>query len=221
MSKSRISIGRFRFRVNILDLSNAQDASGGIDPRLVTLFLQTWAAVDTLNGRELYSAQQQNSEVTHKVSIRYAPGILSRQVVGNAGRYYTIQYISDPDGRGKLLELFCSERNDSARLANITPATPTPPQDPRVVTITANYAAVAGDFILVDTTAGPITVTIPLSAGNGGKVISVKKISADANLVTCARSGADLLEFDTSITFDAKGVSAELEADGVAAWVLN
>jgi SPP1 family predicted phage head-tail adaptor len=115
MSKSRIAAGRFRFQIKILDLTNAQDTSGGIDPRLVSTFLQTWAAVDTLNGRELYAAQQNNSEVTHKVSMRYAPGIVARQVVANAGRYYTIEYVSDPDGRGKLLELYCSERNDSVR----------------------------------------------------------------------------------------------------------
>lgn len=116
MSRSRIEAGRFRNRVTILQLDDAQLSSGGIDPRNYSIFLTTWAKVETLTGRALSGAQQEGSSVTHKVSIRYAPGIVARQVVGHGERYFTIAYLSDPDGRGKLLELFCEEKNDSVRV---------------------------------------------------------------------------------------------------------
>ena len=46
-----------------------------------------------------------------------------------------------------------------------------------VVLKTANYNAVAGDFIEVDTSGGPVTITLPLSSANARATITVKKIS--------------------------------------------
>ena len=51
-----------------------------------------------------------------------------------------------------------------------------------VISKTANYTAVDGDFILADTSGGAFTVTLP-AASNGARV-SVKKIDASTNAVT-------------------------------------
>ena len=34
-----------------------------------------WAAVDPVSGREYYAAEQAQSEVTHKVRLRYRAGV--------------------------------------------------------------------------------------------------------------------------------------------------
>jgi SPP1 family predicted phage head-tail adaptor len=97
-----------------MDLNlSAKDSSGGFDPSAATTFLETWGAVYTLTGRDLVAAQQQVAEVTHKITIRYAPGVESNQVIFFDDRYYEIQTAQDPDGRKKVLELLCIERNDS------------------------------------------------------------------------------------------------------------
>jgi hypothetical protein len=93
--------------------------------------------------------------------------------------------------------------------------------DMNVVEKSSNYTAVANDFVLVDSSSGPVTITIPLAGSNANKRISVKKVSSDGNLVTLARTGADELEFDTSITFDDQGVSVDLISDGISSWVLS
>jgi hypothetical protein len=90
-----------------------------------------------------------------------------------------------------------------------------------VVEKSSSYSAVANDFVLVNSSAGPVTITIPASSANANKRITVKKVSSDGNMVTLARTGSDLLEFDTSITFDDQGVSVDLIADGISSWVLS
>lgn len=87
-----------------------------------------------------------------------------------------------------------------------------------VVKKTANYTAAGGEFVEVDSSAGPVTITLPKSSDNASKEISVKKISADSNLVTVARSNTDLVEFDTSVSFDMQGLTLDFIADGVTAW---
>jgi SPP1 family predicted phage head-tail adaptor len=99
-----------------MDLTLAQDASGGVDPTLATPFLETWAAVDTLSGRQLVAAQQEVSEVSHKITMRWSPGIVSSQVIFWDDRYFDIQAVQDPDGLRVMLQLLCMERNDSETL---------------------------------------------------------------------------------------------------------
>ncbi len=112
---TRIQAGQLRHRIKIMDLVNAQGPLGGTSPDNYTLFLETWASVYTLTGAEKYAASQQVSLVTHKITMRYAPGIVSSQIVLFDDKYFEIQTVQDPDGRHKMLELSCIERADSAR----------------------------------------------------------------------------------------------------------
>lgn len=55
------------------------------------------------------------------------------------------------------------------------------------------YTILAGDdVILVDTSGGAVTLTLPASTA-GGKVYRVKKTTADLNAVTTARAGSDTI----------------------------
>lgn len=112
---TRIEAGKLRHRIQIGDLTNAQGALGGTSPADYTPFLVTWASVYSLYGQEKYQASQAVSVVTHKITIRYAEGIVSRQVVLFDDKYFTIDAVHDPDGRHKMLELDCIESGDSAR----------------------------------------------------------------------------------------------------------
>ena len=57
-------------------------------------------------------------------------------------------------------------------------------------TKTANYTAVVGELVMVDSTSGNITITLPAAAS--GAVVGVKKLVA-ANVVTITRAGSDTI----------------------------
>lgn len=83
---------------------------------------------------------------------------------------------------------------------------------------TANYTAVINDVVLCDTSGGGFTVTLPASASNGNGIIIIKKISLDANVVTVARSSADLIDGQTSQSISAQYTAMEVIADGISNW---
>jgi hypothetical protein len=87
-----------------------------------------------------------------------------------------------------------------------------------VVLKTSNYNAVANDFVECDTSGGGFTVTLPLSAANGGKTITVKKISNDTNVLTIACSGADSIDSQPTQTTAIPNTAVENMADGFASW---
>ena len=144
------------------------------------------------------------------------PGIRIGQAVVAAGKNFTIrERLRESDGG--LTKLLLGD--GPASVGNVGTGGG---DDMNVVTKTSNYTASANDFVLVDSSAGPVTITIPLASANANKRISVKKISSDSNMVTVTRSGSDHLEIsDTTLTFDTQGVSIDLISDGVSKWVLD
>lgn len=65
-------------------------------------------------------------------------------------------------------------------------------------TKTAAYTAVAGELVMVDATAGPITITLP--AQSGGGPVAVKKLDSSANAVTITRAGTDTIGTQAATT---------------------
>lgn len=82
------------------------------------------------------------------------------------------------------------------------------------------YTAVAGDYVLASTASG-WTLTIPASSANKGRSIRVKKVSADANVLTIARSGSDTIDGATSQTITIQYNEMELTADGGTGWYIS
>lgn len=82
------------------------------------------------------------------------------------------------------------------------------------------YTAKPDDgIILVDTSGGAVTVTLPLASGLKTKVFTIKKNTSSANNITIARSGSDTIDGATSKTVS--GTSYEytrLVSDGSNWW---
>lgn len=116
---TRIRAGELRHRINILRPNSTQDTFGGTQIGDDSIFsADVPAKIETLTGRELLQAQQKVSEVTHRITIRWQPGIVALMNVGwfdERDRFFQIQDIFNPDGQHKKLELLCIERDDSAR----------------------------------------------------------------------------------------------------------
>jgi hypothetical protein len=83
---------------------------------------------------------------------------------------------------------------------------------------TTTYTAVAGDMVLANSAGGGFTVTLPLSSSNKNLSIRVKKTSSDSNTITVARSGADLIDGQTTQIFNRQYTDLEVTADGSGNW---
>ena len=109
-----MNIGKMRHIITILAPSTAPDALGG-ESGYTSLWTGA-AAVSALQGRELYNAQQIVAEVSHKIVLRWIPGVLAKQTVqftgpGSVTRTFQIQAVINPDERTRELNLLCLERD--------------------------------------------------------------------------------------------------------------
>lgn len=91
-----------------------------------------------------------------------------------------------------------------------------------IKSISAAYTAKPDDgIILVDTSGGAITVTLPLASGLKTKIFTIKKNTNSANNITVARSGTDTIDEGTSKTVS--GTSYEYSrfiSDGSNWWTI-
>lgn len=101
-------IGELRHKITIKIPSETVDAYGQIIDESVPLF-STFAAIEPLKGREFQEGKQTQSEVSHKISIRYRTGVKPNMQVVYLGRVFSIQYIKDPGEQHKVLEMYCRE----------------------------------------------------------------------------------------------------------------
>lgn len=113
MARSQLRAGELRHSIRIVQPNNTQDSFGGTKPDDASVFATVWASVEALSGRELFAAQQKVSQVTHKITMRYLPGVVSSMNVWFDGRQFEILYPDDPDETKKKLELLCVEIADS------------------------------------------------------------------------------------------------------------
>lgn len=118
-SPSAIRAGELRHRITIVDPNVKQDTFGDTQASDASIFAENVPAkIETLTGRELWSAQQKVSQVTHRITIRWMRGVLAKMNVkwfDERDRFFQIQAVENPDGRHKRIELLCVERDDSAR----------------------------------------------------------------------------------------------------------
>lgn len=112
-TRTRIKSGEFRHRIIIVKPTLAQDTAGGWQIDSENTVATVWAKIEALTGRELQAAQQKVSEVTHKITIRWFPGIVASMNIWFAKRQFQIQDVQNPDEVHKMLELLCLERDSS------------------------------------------------------------------------------------------------------------
>ena len=66
------------------------------------------AGLHGLSGREFFASQQGQSEGTHKVTIRFRPGVAADMRIVHGGKVFGI-VAPLPDNRGTRLVLMCRE----------------------------------------------------------------------------------------------------------------
>lgn len=68
-----------------------------------------WASIEPISGREYWAGQQVQSEITHRIRIRYRPGIKPAMRVLYQNRLFEIESVIDYQERHEFLQLMCKE----------------------------------------------------------------------------------------------------------------
>lgn len=72
-------------------------------------YIEVWASITPIVGKEFFAAEKENSEITHKIRIRYASGIKPSMRVNFNNRIFQIMSVINYQERNSELQLMCKE----------------------------------------------------------------------------------------------------------------
>lgn len=92
-----------------------------------------------------------------------------------------------------------------------------------IATVTNNTTldpAIDGGTVLVDATAGNVTITLPTAASADERKYNVKKVDASVNTVTVDADGAETIDGAANYVLTVQYQSVSVQSNGTAWWVL-
>lgn len=93
---------------------------------------------------------------------------------------------------------------------------------PTVFVTTSPHVVGTEQVVLVDASAGPVTVLLPMTSDRFGNDIQVMKVDSSANAVTVSRTGSDTIDGSITQTLAQEGDSLWLVADSTnSIWEIN
>lgn len=98
---------QLRHQITIQSRSTSQDATGGQVDTWSTV-ATVWAAIEPLQGREFFAAQQVQAETSVRIRMRYLAGVLPSMRVVFDSTIYDIKDVIDPEMKHRELHLMCS-----------------------------------------------------------------------------------------------------------------
>lgn len=84
-----LAAGKLRHRVEIQEFVEVINSFGERE-RYWATFANVWAAIEPLSAKEFVAAQQMQSSVTARITIRYRPGIKPAMRILHRGKIYNI-----------------------------------------------------------------------------------------------------------------------------------
>ena len=103
-----IDPGKLRERVTIQAATETRNAMGETTQAWST-FVERWASVQCISAREFLLSGQQNTEISHRVRLRYVEGLTSTMRILWRGRVLEIASAIEHNNRSEH-ELLCTER---------------------------------------------------------------------------------------------------------------
>lgn len=100
--------GALRHRLVFQTLAETKDAGGGPVETPATL-ATVWGSIAPLVGRELTNAQMINSEITHKIVIRYLSTVTAKGQVTFGTRVFQIFEVLNIDERNREMHIGAKE----------------------------------------------------------------------------------------------------------------
>ena len=103
-----VRAGEYRNYITIQTLATTQ-LSDGSSSETWTTQISLWAKIHPISGREYYSAQQTQAELTHNIYARYTPGVAPEDRVLWGGRTFNILEVINVDERSEEMILRAKE----------------------------------------------------------------------------------------------------------------
>ncbi len=103
-----IAAGTLRHSIRVQSLVETVDAGGGRTRAWVDYFL-THAAITPMSGRELRAGGQMQAPMTHRLTLRWAPGLTAKMRVLFGTRVFNVRAVRNLDERNRWVELLCEE----------------------------------------------------------------------------------------------------------------
>jgi len=104
-----MKIGQLRHRLEIQEKRSVMDEWGNQVSEWFTV-ATAWAAIEPIRGEEYWAAGAQQRETTHRVTMRYVPGVTPKHRLLFGNRILEIESTLNLEERSRLLELLCKER---------------------------------------------------------------------------------------------------------------
>ena len=103
-----MDIGKLRHRIELQEKTTGRDSFGSEVEQWNTK-ATVWASVEPIAGREYFLAQQVQSEVTHRIRIRYYAGLQSDWRIRFGTKLFDILSIIDFEERHVEMQIMCKE----------------------------------------------------------------------------------------------------------------
>ncbi len=100
--------GLMRHRITIESPTETQGADGSMTLTWAP-FATVWASVEPLLGREWFDAQREQAEVSHRVRMRFLPGVGHNMRIMWGSRVFEIESVLNAGERNRELVLMCRE----------------------------------------------------------------------------------------------------------------
>jgi len=100
--------GTLRHRIQVQAQQETRDAHGGVTRQWVTQATR-WGAVKPLSGREFFSAQAVQSDVTHEIRMRHYDGLTTTNRLLHDSRTFEIKSVLNTDERNIETVAMCTE----------------------------------------------------------------------------------------------------------------
>lgn len=101
--------GKLRHNIDIQQQVIGQDSYGEAINTWTNVYSSVYASVDPIRGREFFSGEKFNSEITHRIRMRYKTGILPKMRIKFGNRYFDIENIINSEERNIMLEIMAKE----------------------------------------------------------------------------------------------------------------
>ena len=106
-----MKIGKLRHRIAIEQVAEIQDSDGSVIETW-SAFADVQASIEPISGREYFAAQITQADVTHRISLRFIAGIITKMRVKHGSRIFDILSVINVNERNRELQLMCRESID-------------------------------------------------------------------------------------------------------------
>jgi SPP1 family predicted phage head-tail adaptor len=102
-------IGELSNPIAVEKTQKISDGMGGASELEWVVFKKVWASIAPVSASQSFFAQHLEHRITHKVTIRYLPGVSSDMRINFKGRFLQIRSIKNLKEENKFMELMCEE----------------------------------------------------------------------------------------------------------------